>query len=84
MALILFIRKWWSSVVNNFRCGLYGHTNVTVLERYDLKRRMKFSGEVDGKKFKKVRCDLLETYQAKCACRGCSEVFLTEFQTPRQ
>ena len=84
VALVLFIRRWLDSVVNNFRCGLYGHTDIAILERYESHWREKISVEIHGKKFKRVRHDLLEKYQAKCACRSCGQVFLAYFLRPRQ
>jgi hypothetical protein len=67
------------SVVNNFRCGLYGHSDVVIIHKYESTYREKFFGEIDGEKFKQVNHARWEHYQAKCVCRACGETFLARY-----
>jgi len=84
MALVPFIRRWLDSVVNNFRCGLYGHSDVVVLERYEpLYRDKIFKGSsLENLTRTVVRRDKI--WIEKCHCRGCGETYLRKRKEPVQ
>ena len=76
MAIVSGIRKWLDSIINNFRCGLYGHNDVVILHKYESEIRPKISAQIRGKNFTQVKSQLLEQYKEKCHCRGCGETFI--------
>lgn len=76
MALVRFIRRWLDSVVNNFRCGLYGHSDVVVLERYEpLYFERNFKGS-DLRNLRIVPTHREKVTTEKCHCRSCGETYL--------
>ena len=80
MAIVWKIRLWLDSIVNNFRCGLYDHTEVVILHKYESTYREKFLSRAAWKKFTHVRTRTVEQYTEKCACRSCGAVFLRKRQ----
>jgi hypothetical protein len=82
MAMITKFRKWLDSVVNGFRCGMYGHQEIVVLHTYE--------PEIRARNFKGSELEKLTITQpyeekifvSKCRCLACSELFLRKRVAP--
>lgn len=76
MAFLNQLRQYFQHLVDCFNCGLNGHGNVVVLERYEPSYREKIFRGSSLKNLLLVNRYVESKWVEKCACRTCGETFL--------
>ena len=76
MPLITKLRKWFNSIINNFKCGLHGHTDISIIESYD---NITITKNYRGNNLDKLV--LVAPYdeviiKGKLKCHRCGQIFL--------
>lgn len=84
MALINRFINWLKHIRNCFLCGSQGHGNVVILHEYKGCEFYKFTGQIEGEKFKNVICQDGNMVTAKCHCKQCGETFLRTYFRPQE
>jgi hypothetical protein len=75
MALIRFIVNWYRSVINNYKCGRWGHEYCTIIEEYERHTLLKNYVTINRKNFRTQPYEVDEV-RGKLRCHRCRKLVL--------